>query len=221
VNTTADEPLKLKRAVSASDLSSAVREYTIPSRASADGISVPVSPVVLVDPSSDPHRLVPQGWWLYQARRINASGGAGALVIRIQMNPGQVGRIVGMFTQGPASAGATLYCVVVDEDGANVSQLVAIAAGASRSAYLPSIGTAATANANTANSHDYMLGPGEYLTITGSTSLITETLTVGIKLLLSTPEIPLWDITGSVGGSALGDSTISPENTLQKVDLPW
>jgi len=56
VNITADVPLKLKNPVDSTDLSEAVKEYTIPSRQSADGISVPISPVTLVDATKDPIR---------------------------------------------------------------------------------------------------------------------------------------------------------------------
>jgi len=183
-------------------------------------VSIPISPVVLVDPSSDPHRLVPQGWWLYQARRVNTSGGAGALVIRISINPGQVARLVRMYAIGPLSAGSTLAINTIDEDGGEMGLFGYAAAGATRNLGLPSIGASA-AHGTVMNSVDALFGPGSYLVTTASASLATETLTVGIALLLSAPDIPIWDITGSVGGSALADSTISAANELQKVDLPW
>jgi hypothetical protein len=56
VNITADVPLKLNKPVDATDLTEAVKEYTIPSRQTADGISVPISPVTLVDATRDPIR---------------------------------------------------------------------------------------------------------------------------------------------------------------------
>jgi len=143
------------------------------------------------------------------------------LAIRIQTNPGQIARLVHAYVVGPASAGATLIGNVLDEDAAASAITVNVAAGVARSANLPSIGTAAAASANLTNTLGLMIGPGEYLSFNASTSLLNETLTLSIVLLLNTPDIPLWDITGSVGGSALGDSTISDANTLQKVDLPW
>jgi len=211
--------LKLKNNPDSTDLSEAVKEYDIPARHEIDGVKVPLSPVVVVDPIGG--GLVPQGWYLYQARRVNTSGGAGALHTRITMNPGQAARLVRSIAIGAASAGATLEIVTLDEDGAGSGYLALIGAGASRTARLPSVGIAATATNNIMNSQDMMFGPGETIDYVSSASLITETLTVGIVLLLSTPDIPIWDITGSVGGSALADSTISAANTLQKVDLPW
>jgi len=201
-----------------------VKEYTIASRQAVDGVSVPVSPVVVVDPSSNPHRLVPQGWWLYQARRINTSGGAGALVVRISVPTGTVAKLVSLGVCGPASAGAALNVNLYDEDSAvspSMCRLVSIAAGANLFAYLPNPGTAATATNNLTASSELLIGPGQILNIAASTSLVTETLSVSVCLLLSTTNLPVWDITGSVGGSALADSTISEANTLQKVDLPW
>jgi len=223
VNATADEPLKLKRAVSATDLSSAVREYTIPSRANADGISVPVSPVVLVDPSSDPHRLVPQGWWLYQSRRVWTAGvGGGAVNVLIQVPVGTVGKLIGIRAIGPASAGATLTIQAQDEDGAMWGDYASIGAGASRQCTLPSIGTAANANANTTNSQNVILGPGSFLAVGVSTSLATETVTVALELLVSTNNEPAWTTTGAAAAlGVLADNTISAANAMQKIDLPW
>jgi hypothetical protein len=175
----------------------------------------------MVDPSSNPHRLVPQGWWLYQARRVNTSGGAGALVTRVSMNAGQVGLLVHAYAQGPASAGADLTFDLRDEDGAFAGLLAYCAAGANRAMNIPSIGSAATASTNVDDTAKMMFAPGEMIRFAASTSLVTETLTVAVTLLLSTPTLPVWDITGSVGGSALGDSSISAANELQKVDLPW
>ena len=159
-------------------------------------------------------------WYLYQARRVNTSGGAGALVTRISMNAGQVGKLVSYTVTGPASAGATLDIVVYDEDGALNAPLANCAAGANRRMSLPTVGTAATASLNFQESNGLVLGPGEELSSLASTSLITETLTIAVVLLLSTPDIPVWAITGSVAGSALAASTISAANTLQLVAMP-
>lgn len=63
MNITADVPLKLSNPVDSSDLSEAVKEYTIPSRQGADGVTAPISPVVCVDPLTNPIRLVNPGGW--------------------------------------------------------------------------------------------------------------------------------------------------------------
>jgi len=223
VNTTADEPLKLKRAVSAADLSSAVREYTIPSRASADGISVPVSPVVIVDPSSDPHRLVPQGWWLWQASHVltQDGGGGGALRLNVTVPTGTVMRLIACQVIGAASAGATLNGYMMDEDGLAQMDLVSIAAGASRRFSLPINTTASTTHANQGTSEGLIVGPGSYLRFDSSVALQTETMVIKIVGLLNSPNIPVITATGSGGTPNLAASTISEANTLQKVDLPW
>jgi hypothetical protein len=49
-----DEPLKLRNTVSATNLSDAVKQITIPSRMGDDGRSVPASPVFPVDPQQNP-----------------------------------------------------------------------------------------------------------------------------------------------------------------------
>jgi len=213
--------IQLKNAPDSSDLREAIKDYDIPANHAADGVRVPLSPVVIVDPSSDPARLVPQGWWLYQGRRVNTSGGAGALVTRIQIPTGCVAKLVRMYVQFPASAGSTSYVRTYDEDGAQNGQIAGMGAGANTVFNLPTGGATPTSTGFSGTSVDMMIGPGEYLSALASTSLVTETLTIGLVLLLSSPTEPIWDITGSVGGSALADSTISAANTLQKVDLPW
>ena len=155
-------------------------------------------------------------WWLYQARRANASGGAGALVTRLSIVGGQVAKVVLYQVTGPASAGASLAIDVLDEDGASTSQVGSCAAGAARILRFPTIGAAPT-HANFPNTSELIIGPGMGLSATSSTSLITETQTTAVVLLLSTPTIPTWDITGSVGGSALGANSISAANELQAV----
>jgi len=57
------EPLKLKNNPDATNLTEAVKEYQIPSRLQTDGVRVPVSPTVLVDPTRNPIPLVSGFTW--------------------------------------------------------------------------------------------------------------------------------------------------------------
>ena len=158
-------------------------------------------------------------WWLYQARRINTqtNGAGGALVTRISFPAGQVGKILACTVTGTASAGSTLSAFRQDEDGNNVAKLGAMAAGASRTLALPTVGAVATTNDNVVETNEMLFGPGEFLTFPTTAALLNETETVAIVLLLSTPTIPTWDTTGSAGTPSLAASTISAANTLQAV----
>lgn len=157
--------------------------------------------------------------YLYQARRVNTQDAAGPATLhtRISMNPGQVGRLVHMHVRGTLSGGSTLQVLALDEDGATVGSFAGVAAGANLQTNLPSVGAIANASTATGNSVGMLFGPGEYLSMQSSVSLITEILTVGIVLLLSTPDIPIWDTTGSGGTPNLAASTISAVNTLQRI----
>jgi hypothetical protein len=135
------------------------------------------------------------------------------------MNPGQAGIIGHGQSVGTASAASTSDIAIVDEDGNEVVDIQYQGAGANTTLRFPTPGTAG--GGTRGSSQNLLIGPGEYIRFTSATALLNETLTVAIALLLSTPDIPLWDITGSVGGSALAVSTISEANTMQKVDLPW
>jgi hypothetical protein len=159
-------------------------------------------------------------WYLYQARRVNTSGGAGALIVRIQVPAGICAKLISSEVLGPASAGATLTVNAVDEDAATACELYYVSAGANRRCTLPCVGNYASTGSNLAESIFFLIGPGEYLYYNGSTSLLNETLTVAVKLLLSAKVEPVWDIIGSVAGSALGDSSISAANTWQLVAMP-
>ena len=159
-------------------------------------------------------------WYLYQARRINTQGAAnGALTTRISMPAGVVGIIQAMYVRGALSA-ATLEVYRYDEDGAQMGLWASVAAGATRQINLPSIGSAASATNNPPNTTDTKLGPGEILAATTSAALQTETLTVGVVILLSAPTEPTWDTTGSAGTPSLAASTISAANTMQMVAMP-
>lgn len=158
-------------------------------------------------------------WWLYQACRVNTqtNAGGGTLRTRISMPAGMVGRLVSMAVIGAASVTAILAVVKTDEDLTSIHNMAYIAAGASRSAYLPSIGSSAGSNANIADTGGMMIGPGEILYSETSVVLQNETLAVGVVLLLSAPTLPTWDTIGSAGTPSLAASTISAANTLQAV----
>ena len=160
-------------------------------------------------------------WYLYQARRVWTSGvGGGAVTIRISVPTGVVAKLVSYVCTGSASAGATLQTVTQDEDGATVLNFGLIAAGVSRTVYLPSIGTTSGTHSNIPNSVDLMIGPGTYLTSVCSASLQNETVTVGIALLMSANSEAVWDTTGTVSAGTLAASTISVANTMQLVAMP-
>jgi len=161
--------------------------------------------------------------FIYQARRINTQTAAGpaALYTRVSMNPGQIGRFIASYVVGAASAGAPLLQYMYDEDNAIAAQLTNIAAGASRSACLPSVGTVSTGNSNLTNSQGLILAPGQFFVTSTSVSLNTETLTVFFECeLLNDPTLPVWDTTGSGGTPSLAASTISVANTLQPIIRP-
>ena len=169
------------------------------------------------------HRQHDDVTWIYQAARINTLTPAGpvALVTRISMNTGQIGRLISSRIQGTASAGATLLVAVQDEDSVSSTQLASVAAGASRTVSLPSIGTAATATSNTANTTELILVPGSYLAVTSSVALATENQSIYVAIeLLNDPTLPVWDNTGSGGASVIAASTISVANTLQPIVRP-
>jgi len=213
--------LKLKNNPDSTDLSEAIKEYQIPAQHLENGVRVPLSPVVIVDPSSDPARLVPQGWWLYQARRVCTQGVAGpnALAIRINIPAGVVARLGSIYAIGTASAGSTLLCYRQDEDAAQSEYLAVITAGASRELSLP--GAAPLGHQSAISSIGYMMGPGSILVFRASVSVAAETLTVAVQFLMSERVEPVWDTTGSGGTPTLAASTISAANTWIKVDLPW
>jgi len=158
-------------------------------------------------------------WWLYQARRVNTQTNVagGALTTRVSIPTGQVAKVVRLYVQGTASATATLFGYVFDEDTAGVSFIGSVPAGASRTFHLPSIGSGAVAHNNVADTTNMILGPGEYLVAVSSVAIQNEAQTVGVVLLLSTPTEPTWDTTGSAGTPSLAASTISAANTLQAV----
>lgn len=165
-------------------------------------------------------RAQPIGW-LYQGRRVNTqdNAGGGALQIRIQIPSGVTARLISMSITGSASAGATLIAGVFDEDGNIQTRAAGIAAGASLISYLPSFGAVAANTNNIADTRGLILGPGQYLYAVSSAALQTETLTVGVVLLMSAAVEPTWDTTGSAGTPNLAASTISTANTLQAVYL--
>ena len=157
--------------------------------------------------------------WFYQGRRVNTqtAGGGGALVTRLQIPSGQVAVLVSANIVGTLSAGSALVGAIWDEDGAEALSIGDIAAGATRSMRLPSIGTSATASGNCSNSVGLKVGPGQIIRFAAGAALNTETLTVAITLLLSSPVEPAWDTTGSAGTPSLAASTISAANTMQEV----
>ncbi len=161
-------------------------------------------------------RDIKQIWYLYQARRVNTqtNGAGGALTTRISMNAGQVGKIVQVYQKGSASATCVTQIWVHDEDGANQCMLKYTAAAANQENHLPLAGGTTYADSN-----GLLIGPGQFLAFLSSVVLNTETQTVGVALLLSTPVEPTWDTTGSVGTPSLAASTISAANTLQAVYL--
>lgn len=57
------EPLKLKYNPDATLLSEAIKEYTLPSNSTIDGVRVPVSAVVLLDPTTNPVQVVSPFSW--------------------------------------------------------------------------------------------------------------------------------------------------------------
>jgi len=153
-------------------------------------------------------RAQPIGW-LYQARRVWTSGvGGGAVTIRISVPTGVVAKLIAAEIIGPASAGATMSIFLLDEDGANMTKLAYLAAGATRIVYLPSVGTTA-AHDNTPMTLGMMVGPGQYISTVCSASLQNETVKVSITMLMSAEVSPVWDTTGSVSVGALAASTIS------------
>lgn len=166
----------------------------------------------------------PKWVMLYQARRVLTSPvGGGVLAVRISVASGTAARINQFYARGPASAGATMNVLIQDEDSATAGTIANCAAGANNTFSLPSIGSAASVTSNHANSVSMMIGPGQFITTTASASLATETLTIGVSLLLpmgSTVDSVIWDTTGSVAGGVLAASTISAANTMQAVLLP-
>jgi len=157
-------------------------------------------------------------WWLYQGRRVNTqtAGAGGALRTNISFPAGQVARLLHMKICGPAQAGSATTIGIYDEDVAECGLLGYVGATASVFVTLPSIG-GAPAHSNYMNSMGLLLGPGESLGVTASAADNTQTLTIGIVLLLSTPVEPTWGTTGSGGTPSLAASTISAANTLQAV----
>lgn len=164
-------------------------------------------------------RDIKQIWYLYQARRVNTqtNGAGGALRTRISVPAGQVAKLVQVYAEGTASAGSSLSSDILDEDGAQAVRVAYVAAGATREFKLPSIGSAATAHGNIADTNGMIIGPGQFLIIDASAALQTETLKVGVTLLLSTSTEPTWDTTGSAGTPSLAASTISAANTMVAV----
>lgn len=164
--------------------------------------------------------------WLYQARRVltQDNAGGGALRIKVSIASGQVAKLVAADCTGPAS-NTTLVAVLADEDGAITARLASIGAGVSNEFSLPSIGGAATTTANVAHSLGLVFGAGQTIWIDAAAAAQTETLTLGISLLLpsntnSTGSDVTWSVVGSAGTPNLGASTISTTNTMTLVVLP-
>jgi len=178
----------------------------------------------MVDPSSDPARLVPQHWYLYQARRVCTAGvGGGAMRVRINVPANTVYRLGWVQTVGPASAGSNTQVSVYDENDA-ATTLGTSAAAANSNLFIPqngATGTTSVASGSMGNTLGLLFGPGQKIVFSCSTSLQNETLTVAVCLLSSTDTIPTWDTTGSVAPVVLAASTISAANTMQPVSLPW
>lgn len=168
-------------------------------------------------------RLAKKTRVFYAARRVNTqgAGGGGALVTRISTSTGQCAMLIGMEIIGAASAGSTLSCYVTDEDGANVTKLGVISAGATRVMYLPSIGSTSSTHDGTAQSIGMIIGPGQFIKTYGSAALNTETHTVSCMFeLLGHYSALTWDTTGSGGTPSLAASTVSDANTyhVQVID---
>jgi len=160
-------------------------------------------------------------WYLYTASKRNTqdNAGGGALTTRISIPAGVCARLVSALVYGVNSA-TTLVVNLQDEDSTVYGYLASIAAGALRNACLPSIGAAASTNANLMNSTGLCIPPGSYLVSTSAAAAQTESLNVEICLLMSAKVEPVWDTTGSVGTPNLGASTISEANTWQLVAMP-
>jgi len=154
-------------------------------------------------------------WYLYQARRVatQANAAGGAILIDLATAPGQIAKLLHARVVNSGNNGLQAY--IYDEDNAAEAYLLVIGAAAGTSASLPSIGSAATASANNANTKDLMFGPGQKLSfLQTAAGAQNDTLTLGITLLLTTATEPSWSVARSTnpGNVTLAANTISAAN---------
>ena len=156
--------------------------------------------------------------WIYQARRVatQANAAGGAIVIDISLASGQCGRLIAAYTNN--SGNNSLYVEIQDEDNAYTTSIGSVGAAAANTLRLPSIGSAASATGNVANSTGLIIPSGAKLTFRqAGAGVQNDTLTVGIVLeLFNLPTVPTWskDRSTNAADVTLAASTISAANTL-------
>jgi len=162
--------------------------------------------------------------WLYQARRVttNTNAAGGEINVDLACNTGQVIQVVSIAALQVTAGTRVLRVRILDEDNNIQMPIGSTATGASTSIFMPSIGSAATASGNTANSLGLIIGPGQKLNIQAAdaTGQANDTCTVGVTLLLfNVSTAPTWDKARSTNAAdtTIAASTISAANTLQAV----
>ena len=172
--------------------------------------------------SFDINRLHDDVSFLQQFRRVTTQNGAGggALVNLVSCANNQIGVLHEALVTGSASAGATLIVQKLDEDATACALVTAIAAGVSRTATLPTTGSAPNNSQGQIVGLGMKLAPSQSISFASSAAIQTETLTVALLVETNTPEPLTWATTGSGGTPALAANTISSAASLVAVVRP-
>jgi len=166
--------------------------------------------------------------WIYQAQVVvtNANAAGAAIVVDISLASGQVGKLIGMNVYSVTTGTHTLYASLNDEDlaAANHNLLIgnAGAAAAAKVLAFPSIGTAATASVNLANSTGLVIPPGAALSIyhTDASGVANDHIDIFLIMeLYNLPTLPTWSKarSGNAADVTIAASSISAANTIQPV----
>lgn len=212
----AEGQLKLKNNPDSSELSEAIKEYDIPARHEIDGVRVPLSPVVMVDPLGG--GLVPQTWWAWTYRVVgtqdNVAGGA--LRIDFIPQPGQLMRLG--FGSMAASGTRGLICGVRDATNNIICYTAIVGASAAATAVWPVAASAANTTAGQPYADRLLLNEDVYYYAQVTAAAQTETATFAGVFYVSTPERPTITWANSTGTPNPAAATI---DRLTKVRVPW